>query len=475
MLKNPDFYPTPLSISTEMVHTAMNHPYIKERDRLFVLEPSAGKGDILKNIKNGYRSSTVHCIENDPELQATLMGLGYELIAYDFLTFNGSTKYDAIIMNPPFSAGAKHLLHAWEIIDDGVIVCLLNAETINNFTVSKNRELLKNIIDEHGTIKHMGKCFVDAERKTQVEVAMVTLVKKSTKKDFDFFEDANRSKEKSYKIDDMDQPNELAIKDTIGNLVLEFEEVKHLFAETFKTFKKILYHADHIVPSLNQFSKYLYDAVDSKEAQTAYNEFIDKLRKDCWENVFRMSKFEKYMTNKVKSDFAKFQNTQQALEFTKENIEQLFMSILSNAGNIQQACIEDVFDYFTRYWEENRVHIEGWVSNKCWMASRKVVLPGMIERWCNNKNHLRYQSQSPIRDIDIAMNAITGKNMESIITIHQALDESFENGCTGACESTHFDIRYYKKGTIHLKFKSEYTWKEFNIRACKMKGWLPNK
>jgi len=36
------------------------------------------------------------------------------------------------------------------------------------------------------------------------------------------------------------------------------------------------------------------------------------------------------------------------------------------------------------------------------------------------------------------------------------------------------DIKFYKKGTIHLTFKDEALYQEFNYRACHAKKWLPN-
>ena len=74
----------------------------------------------------------VHCIEIEPELQAAIRGKGYPLVGTDFLTFWPDEKYDLIIMNPPFASGEAHLLHAWEILDHGDIVCLLNEQTLLN-------------------------------------------------------------------------------------------------------------------------------------------------------------------------------------------------------------------------------------------------------------------------------------------------------------------------------------------------------
>jgi len=42
------------------------------------------------------------------------------------------------------------------------------------------------------------------------------------------------------------------------------------------------------------------------------------------------------------------------------------------------------------------------------------------------------------------------------------------------CESTFFEIRYYMKGTLHLYFRDERLWNQFNILAAKGRNWLPS-
>jgi hypothetical protein len=39
-------------------------------------------------------------------------------------------------------------------------------------------------------------------------------------------------------------------------------------------------------------------------------------------------------------------------------------------------------------------------------------------------------------------------------------------------DSTFFEFKCFKKGTIHLKWKSESLWSRFNQAAAKAKNWL---
>lgn len=150
---NADFYPTPEALAEYMVSMA------DLRRVRFVLEPSAGKGDLVKALKNKmeyveYNSYTekhgrdvdVDCIEKDGNLRSLLKGAGSRVIHNDFLTFDTLKKYDLILMNPPFSEGDKHLLKALEMMKNGgQIVCLLNAETLKNPYSNSRKELVQKL------------------------------------------------------------------------------------------------------------------------------------------------------------------------------------------------------------------------------------------------------------------------------------------------------------------------------------------
>jgi type I restriction-modification system DNA methylase subunit len=134
-----EFFPTPAHIVTQLID-GLDTRYKK------VLDPSAGKGDILSRIAgtNGYNRSVsghLYAIEINPELRPILIDKGFKVIGTDFLTYPGLQYFDFIIMNPPFSEGAKHLLKAWNIANGATIRCLLNSDTLSELLRPKGSEL----------------------------------------------------------------------------------------------------------------------------------------------------------------------------------------------------------------------------------------------------------------------------------------------------------------------------------------------
>jgi hypothetical protein len=179
-----------------------------------VCDPSAGKGGLIRYAKDGFSGladedipwvaaiedeeyqqgryklrlrdharnkfsdmRNVSVVEIDAQHHASLKELGTTLLGYDFLQVQSLATVDQVIMNPPFSDGAKHVLHAWDAVYDAEIVAIVNAETIRN-PYSQERKRLVDLIGKHGSVEFLRDQFTaDVERKTDVEIALIYLEK----------------------------------------------------------------------------------------------------------------------------------------------------------------------------------------------------------------------------------------------------------------------------------------------------------
>lgn len=84
---NKDFYPTPRWLIEKMFCG------VKLQEIKTILEPSAGKGDIVDYMlerynRNFYNKPSIDCVEIDKDLTALLKGKNYRVVYNDFLTFN---------------------------------------------------------------------------------------------------------------------------------------------------------------------------------------------------------------------------------------------------------------------------------------------------------------------------------------------------------------------------------------------------
>lgn len=108
------FYPTPDPLIEEMIDLA------DIGDDSEVLEPSAGKGDIIRSIQKRHPSAVINWCEIAPTLADFIRQYcgpisGVELSDSDFLANRHRYWFDRIVMNPPFekSQALEHVKHAW--------------------------------------------------------------------------------------------------------------------------------------------------------------------------------------------------------------------------------------------------------------------------------------------------------------------------------------------------------------------------
>ena len=177
-----DFYPTPYKLIRKMLDK------IDFKMVSSVLENSAGKGDLVDAIKEKLKYSRgsysnkdtkwdIDCIEIDENLQHILKGKGHRVVYNDYLNYESMKHYDAIIMNPPFSIGDKFLLKAIETqkYQGGIIVSLLNSETLKNPYSNTRKELIQKLEEHNAEIEYIQDAFIDSERNTSVEIALIKI------------------------------------------------------------------------------------------------------------------------------------------------------------------------------------------------------------------------------------------------------------------------------------------------------------
>lgn len=480
-----DFYPTPKTVVDYMLN-----PY-KERIRkgnMSILEPSSGKGDILQVVKNlttGYcgTRNKIYAFEQNAEL-ATLSAAieGVQLLGNDFFEYQGGYFFDLILMNPPFSEGAKHLLFAWEILEQGDICCLLNEETVKN-TYTSEREQLSRIIEQHGTVEYLGSCFATAQRKTNVNVALVRLTKKAKKASFDF--DSFGFQSKNEDIDFTQKDNFIATNDIIGNLELSYNKCEEAMKRAIEAINEANYYAQ----GLNfYFGSALSDAIRFKadvtpqQAKFFYLDMQEKLKKSAWSYFVSKSKIKDRITSSMREEFEKFLSKQENVLFNKANMLRFLEMMIQGQGHIIEKAIEEVFDKLTSYSEKNVNDKEAFKTNSHYKVNRKFIVPSCghwDSRW-GGSFQFSYHSKFAnwVNDLDVACCHLTGKKIEAIKGIEDTLRfhvndrESTLCPFSNPCKSEFFSIRVYKKGTVHLTFLDEELWHNFNIAAAKSKNWL---
>jgi hypothetical protein len=468
---NEGFYPTPARVVDQMIKPWLQEihgrKYLAHAAR--ILEPSAGKGDIVDRLVSGYqiRASQVSCIESEPELQMILQGKGYALIDKDFLEFNDPYYFDLIIMNPPFANGVDHLLKAWDVLQGGRIVCLLNTESILN-PHSDKRKKLAQIIKDHGRYEVIGSAFSTAERRTDVNIAIVWLEKAKQGADIPFDDDFERDQ----RFDENEfVANPLANNDLLQALVDQYNAAAKIKVEQHQLARKYAFYVKSVV------------STDSEsQAEKSLNEALDDLKKQFWNYVFNKTSLGQKATSNFRKKFDEFASQQARMAFSYNNVRSVLEMFFLNKETIMQQCIVEVFDKATSYSEDNIIRSEAWKTNKSWKIAPKIIIPYGVKhdsRYPSFSWSSDYHREDFFNDLDKALCFLTGQDTKGIATIYRAISERTQwlNGGNARyyqekfC-STHFEIRIFKKGTVHLTFIDKNLRDKFNAAAAQGKNWV---
>lgn len=475
---NKNFYPTPKDLIFKMLSK------IDLNLCNTILEPSAGKGDIVDMIVSNTRYNrgskpSIDTIEYDKELQVTLKGKGYHLIHDDFLTFDSFKKYDVILMNPPFDNGVKHLLKAIDIQSrGGKIVCILNAETIKN-PYSNERDKLIRLLEEYeAEVEFMENQFSNAERKTDVEIALIYIDIPKNYKDNLILDNLRNEIE----IRDIEENNTIITNDPMKAAILRYKfEVEAGLDLLYNYFSLEPLIADNL--KVDSYSSPILEL--KVRGQNSYglgliNTYIEQVRYKYWKGLIDMDKFRQILTTNLISEFHDKLNDLKAYDFTEFNINQVMFEIQSNLVVSVEETIYELFVDFTRTYTydeySSNIHLfDGWKTNISYKINDRRVIYPRLSAWCDWTGQFRpgYHVEGRIRDIEKALNYLDGGRTKDTDSIKEILEAATKSGQSKRVEFKYFFIDFYKKGTGHIIWKDKELIKKLNIFGSKREGSLP--
>ena len=463
---NPDFYPTPPEVAAEMLDP------LDLRGRV-VLEPSAGSGNLVRECLDRGAAEVLWC-EKEPQLRAILsrIRVAFPLgtVANDFLgiTADQVSHIDLIVMNPPFSADERHILHAWEIAPPGCeIVALCNWNTISDWRGNplttrpgtRVQQQLGYLIESYGSRQDMGECFSTAERPTRVSVGLVRLTKPgqraSATDEFDGF---------FLGPDDIEAQGEGIIPYRRSrDIVNRYVEACRIYDEQVEAGTRLRGVLDGF------FGQELGLQVTVEGAPVTRNRFRKDLQKAAWKHVFTEFLPAQLATSQLAKDINQFVEQQSRIPFTERNLWRMLQIVAGTQEQRVDRAVEQAIDSLTMHTKQNRYGVEGWVTNSGYMINQKFIRAYLAEPSWDGRG-VRVQTYGrqadEIQDLIKALCFITGKRYEEMgqPTASQPLmpGEWYDWGF--------FEFKAHKKGTVHFQFKDRDVWAMLNARYARIKG-----
>ena len=482
---NPDFYPTPKEVIGQMMMG-------EEVTGKIILEPSAGSGNIVDWLKENGAAEVIAC-ENDPHCRK-LLADKCRLVADDFLTVTSEqvSHVDMIVMNPPFSKGVEHILHAFEIAPPGcTVIALCNANSVDEYHSYSRNQILYENIQLYGYTECLGKVFETAERKTSVVVSLVKLYKEGTGEEE--WQDYLFSQQDEDALN-MNETEGLVQYNVVREMVNRYMSAVKMFDEVMEMTQRINETAratdgKYDAPPIE------FRAVESRDGRATTvtrEEYKKQLKKYYWHTIFQMLKMGKYETQSLREQMNRFVEKQVNVPFTMGNIYRVLDMIVQTHGQRMHKALVEAFEHICSFSAENSTAGEKWKTNANYMVNRKFIIPYMCDgydweytgtsTWSMARKRVGREyvevsgsSVEEMYDVCKALCYLTGRDYNEIPTLpgryggrRVAWNTWFIWGF--------FRCKAFKKGTMHFEFLDEDVWYKFNAEVAKTKGWtLPKK
>lgn len=499
-----EFYPTPISVCAALWDSI---PYSDSKLITTVLEPSAGKGDICDYVadKVGYNVGrsyphdkeggikAIDCIELDANLRHILKGKGYRVVGDDFLSYDTAKRYDLIILNPPFSNGDKHLLKALDMQrDGGIVACVLNAETLKNPYTNTRKELSARLSLLNAKITFVANAFWSAERKAEVEVALITVViPRAERRKSVFFERAEKAQQAQET--EAVQRDELTEMDFVRQIINQYKCEVRAICSFLEEYNNLLpYLSRELVPAREEGesdeeyrARVGYVSNDPFIVVSFYggnetptiNGIIRRVRLKYWQALFSRKEIVSGMPSQMVREHLGRVEELADYEFSEYNIRELISEMSREFDEDVVSSIDTLFDKLTAdycYFEggKNIHYYNGWCSNKAHKVARRIVAPfwsGWDEIW-NKING--YRAAEFLSDVEKVLNYLDDDRYADV-DVARRLDMANATGQTRDIQFKYFSATFYKKGTVHLTFTALDVLDKLNIFIGKKRKWLP--
>jgi hypothetical protein len=229
------------------------------------------------------------------------------------------------------------------------------------------------------------------------------------------------------------------------------------------------------------------------------NSYVEAVRIKYWRALFKNPKFMEKLTSKLRDEWYNSVSELIDYEFTLFNIKQIIIEMNAQISKGVEDAIIALFDKLTEehnYYPEckNTVHYyNGWKTNKAHKIGKKSII---LTRGVWDEDYTRssypvcggagskkrvvwklnvYSAYNLLSDLEKSF-AYLRNGMRETIWAHDmnntlqvvAANELYKNA-----EFTYFACDFYKKGTVHIKYRYPELVDRLNIYAARNRGWLP--
>ena len=375
------------------------------------------------------------------------------------------------------------------------MVCLLNAETLLNPYTNLRKVLLKKIREHRAVVKYLKSPFKKAERKTDVNVALIWFNIVSKVRESEIFSRMEKANGASFVSP---ESKEVMPGDRIEGLVRSYEvetAASIAFLQEWNALRP------HILDGTESYSapsigvKIGDRDVHGGLSSDSINDYMRLVRLKYWSKLLDLPEISEKMTTAIRSSYHAKIHEMADYEFSMFNIQEVIWDI---RVQLQEGVEDEILGLFEKlsnkycYYDGNNENIHyynGWKTNKAHKVNYKVIIPsyGSFAKRYDYDKHQRLVEKtndfidsnscySTLADLEKTLDYLDGKDPKrQRLNLSSVLRYAEGTGQTRNIECTYFYVTFYKKGTCHITFREDakILIDRLNIYVGKNKNWLP--
>ncbi len=471
--KEAELFETPSKLADELVAQAGVRPGHR------VLEPSAGRGSLLRAIDRALRKSKGTAETVAVEVLQTccdsLTRQGYAHRSVDFMecvTADLGGLFDRIVMNPPFSRhkDIAHVQHAMKFLKPGgVLVSVMSAgvkfredRTAKDFRAyvaalgGTITDLPEGSFSEAGTmvrtvvVRLVQPGVVEPEPEPEPEIIVESssaelAVASPYGAEWQAAAEA-AAEPQSHAEANPFQTDELAIPKNVVELVRAFRRAEADLRAGFVLVTKCQ-EGLRAAFSDDRFTvrdKHSRDTLDYYQPDVVLTE----LRRSAWRSLVSRLELQRFMSSKAWKALDEKIDRTEPPEITEENVIGLAKQYRDQFEDMVRESVREVFDFLRPHHSELKTN-----QKVKWQVGRKVILGSWIEAGFGGGFRPGYYYSQNMTSLENVFSNLDGQGFANKSLNRSLLAQAIETSKDGRGETAYFKFKCFGNRNLHLEFK----------------------
>jgi hypothetical protein len=197
-------------------------------------------------------------------------------------------------------------------------------------------------------------------------------------------------------------------------------------------------------------------AISSKLSKRTFERSAKEVKNSAWQYIVKQTGMDDVMSRDRRKEFTEQLVNGDVPEPTAENIMSFLLQLRGDSGKYLEESVGQLFRML-------RPSNGAYATNDEFKVGERVILEQLIEPQNRFHNtYINYNNAGDISLLDNIFHLLDGKGMpKQPYTLLAVLKEAIANS-EWDCETEYFICKWFKKGTLHIKFKRMDLVKEIN-------------